>query len=423
MGAMCSKAPVAVGSKDASGSLNSPGSPEASARSPKSFDSFSEGGTIGGLGDKKKKRVIEAAPSLGVSSGVMSQGPDRNCMLQGNVEVQFHHSQDGEAKAQTSSRSISRSSLHNDGTLFGVFDGFGEQGKNFSQAAMDISGVIFEKLQAEMRAEPDMSNGAPKLPPISGPSVTEKEELILKRVLDQTHEDMLKSGGENAVETSGCSAVLALHEGDGRVYIASIGDCLAVHGVQSKSASGKEEHKSRVINTAHFPNLPEEKARIEKNNGKVGHWKIDVVGELGQVAVWYGDDHAKKGAHAPGVLVSRCIGFTSASELGVLHTADNHFVKIASEDFIVLGSHGLWQMVPPDEAVKYISECGGTAQEASDGLVTLAMKRWQDRWSGEDVSVQVFYPGLPDKTGKGHQACRITHSRITSSKIQEGKWS
>jgi hypothetical protein len=99
----------------------------------------------------------------------------------------------------------------------------------------------------------------------------------------------------------------------------------------------------------HRPDRPEEGARILAAGGRValGQYEGGRRGNLPRVFMPSGE--------GPGLAVSRCLGYTAASSLGVTSTPDVITHRLAPNDrFLIIASDGLWAVLSSEEAVAVV---------------------------------------------------------------------
>ena len=153
------------------------------------------------------------------------------------------------------------------GSLLGVFDGFGVNGTSISQRAIEASTTKFQ----ELAKGSDVDHA--------------KLEDLLKEALVEAEAKVVEGGKKKEYEIakSGCTATLAFVKGK-VISIAWVGHIIAYVG----RAKGDGVEAFELVQP-HLPTVPEEKKRIEDAKGLVKKWAIDVVGEVGEVSVWYGE--------------------------------------------------------------------------------------------------------------------------------------
>lgn len=187
------------------------------------------------------------------------------------------------------------------------------------------------------------------------------------------------------VTTSGMSGTFVAID-NSELVCCNVGDAICVLGTE---VEGKLT--ASVLSKNHAVTDEVEKGRIETKGGVVKCWEIDNVGDVTDMCVWFGPSHPKSGAQAPGLRVARVIGHTEAAEVGVVCEADvGNKTLTATDKIVIVATHGLWAVVTPEEAVTAI---GGLkcAKKASNLLLDMATGRWEEKWTGENTTIAVFY--------------------------------
>ncbi|KAG2526328.1 hypothetical protein JM18_004427 [Phytophthora kernoviae] len=191
------------------------------------------------------------------------------------------------------------------------------------------------------------------------------------------------------ISVSGTTAVsMLVCEKD--VFIANIGDSRAIIARYSEDESTYVLH---CETKDHKPNLPEERARIERSDGRVFEW--------GSYRVWLQD------VDMPGLAMSRSFGDSVAKTVGV--TAEPDVSTVEKLDFsssrkkgerptafAVLASDGIWEFMTTDECIDFVAACiaepGMSAQEACTALVEEAYDRWDaEEDVVDDITVALVY--------------------------------
>ena len=128
---------------------------------------------------------------------------------------------------------------------------------------------------------------------------------------------------------SGCTFICLLLHGN-QLYTINIGDSKAIT-VQGLAA--------KPLNTAHKPDSPSEKKRIEGCGGVVRPIQLGKDRFIGPDRIWA----PGKNSWGPGLALSRAFGDTSARKYGIMAEAEVKTHQITYEDnFIVIGSDGLF---------------------------------------------------------------------------------
>ncbi|XP_015240479.1 PREDICTED: protein phosphatase 1D-like, partial [Cyprinodon variegatus] len=212
--------------------------------------------------------------------------------------------------------------------------------------------------------------------------------------------------------TSGTTASVVVLRGN-RMYVAHVGDSAVVLGVQDDPSV--PFIKAVELTQDHKPELPKERERIEGLGGSV--IKKSGVNRV----VWKRPRLSHNGPVRRSTVIDQIPFLAVARALGDLWSYDfysGEFVVSPEPDtsvvvlnprkhrYIILGSDGLWNMVPPQEA---ISMCQKNDEEAVPGgvssarkLVSHALVRWRQRMLRADntsaIVIALLEPGESQET-------------------------
>ncbi|XP_062179771.1 probable protein phosphatase 2C 48 [Phragmites australis] len=179
------------------------------------------------------------------------------------------------------------------------------------------------------------------------------DELRRSRRLDAVH--------------SGCTALSIVKQGD-LMVIANVGDSRAVVGTTSDDGG-----VAAVQLTVDFkPNLPQEKERIRRCNGRV-HCLAD---EPGVHRVWLPN------RESPGLAMSRAFGDYCVKDYGVISAPEVTQRRISSRDqFVILATDGVWDVISNEEAVQIVAATPDR-ERAAKRLVECAVRAWRRKRRG-----------------------------------------
>uniref|UniRef100_U3ERP4 Protein phosphatase 1D n=3 Tax=Micrurus TaxID=8634 RepID=U3ERP4_MICFL len=192
--------------------------------------------------------------------------------------------------------------------------------------------------------------------------------------------------------TSGTTASVVIIRGS-KMYVAHVGDSGVVLGVQDDP---KDEYIRAVeVTQDHKPELPKERQRIEGLGGSV----INKSG-VNRV-VWKRPRLSHNGPVRRSTVIDQIPFLAVARALGDLWSYDfysGEFVVSPEPDtsvhtldpqkhkYIILGSDGLWNMIPPQEAISMCQDheekkyfMGEHQQSLAKMLVSRALARWRQR--------------------------------------------
>ncbi|CAB1120998.1 unnamed protein product [Ectocarpus sp. CCAP 1310/34] len=252
-------------------------------------------------------------------------------------------------------------------TVFGVFDGHGENGEH-------VAAYTMREVPRRLELHPES---------IRDP-VSALEDVFLGI------NSSLPKSGINAV-FGGCTAVVALVRGP-RVWVANAGDSRAL--VAGRGEDGLVV--ARGLTRDQNPDSPGERERIEAMGGFVSDPE-----EAGASArVWL--DATKT---LVGLAMARSIGDLAVKRVGVIALPEvTEYVLQPEDEFLVLASDGVWEFIdnqeakPASEIVQGFFDRGEDAAGACKGLMEMANRRWSDMVGDyrDDITATVVkLPFLP----------------------------
>ncbi|RLN70745.1 hypothetical protein BBJ28_00025948 [Nothophytophthora sp. Chile5] len=261
-------------------------------------------------------------------------------------------------------------------TFFSVFDGHGPEGAFVSHFVREqYHSVLADAYTALIRGTP--SSGA-------AGALTRRASVtcdLVAEMFQQAARSMVDSLAASRIDisVSGTTAVgMLVREKD--VFLANVGDSRAVI---ARYCDEEQRYMLHCETKDHKPDVPEECARIERNNGRVFEW--------GSYRVWLQD------VDMPGLAMSRSFGDAVAKTVGV--TAEPEVLTVETLNFssgkenggrpaafAVLASDGIWEFMTTDECIDFVAKCivesGMQPQEACTALVDAACDLWN---AEEDV--------------------------------------
>ncbi|XP_023679129.1 protein phosphatase 1D [Paramormyrops kingsleyae] len=209
--------------------------------------------------------------------------------------------------------------------------------------------------------------------------------------------------------TSGTTASVVVIRGD-RMYVAHVGDSGVVLGLRDHPSD--QFVRAVEVTQDHKPELPKERERIEGLGGSV--IKKSGVNRV----VWKRPRLSHNGPVRRSTVIDQIPFLAVARALGDLWSYDfysGEFVVSPEPDtsvltldplrhrYIILGSDGLWNMVPPQDAVSMcqdndeaMAQCGVSSAQQ---LVSHALLRWRQRMLRADntsaIVISLQEPGGP----------------------------
>lgn len=246
-------------------------------------------------------------------------------------------------------RAIVKCGLNGDDNLsvFGVLDGHGEFGHLVSGLIQEQLPKELERLAAGLRAQP--------------------RDTITRCVLG-----CVTALAESTITAtfSGTTCVFGVKVDD-TIHIANIGDSRAV--LCRRKAGGKGIEAVALSND-HKPELPAEKARIERSGGRVERLPGAPGEDTGPYRVWL------KLVPYPGLAMSRSLGDTVAASVGVSHEPEFTEHALTTDDlFIIWGSDGVWEFISNQRACEIVWENRANLKLAADALVAASTARWKEQ--------------------------------------------
>ena len=248
-----------------------------------------------------------------------------------------------------------------DFNIFTVLDGHGEYGHLVSRFVTKYFVTFFKKNKKMkvLKSEDEVYYRLKK-----------NDYDILKRVYKHAEKDIIKS--QIDAKFSGTTCVMVFQIGE-KIICANVGDSRAI------MVKGEKANIIIPLSKDQKPNDPEEKKRIESQNGEVDQMEED--GEkTGPFRVW------AKGQLYPGIAMSRSIGDFVASNLGVIpepvcleETVDK------DTKFIVLGSDGIWEFLENKKVAEIVLPF--YEKNNPEGACKALIKEATELWNKEDIVV------------------------------------
>jgi len=231
-------------------------------------------------------------------------------------------------------------------SMYAVFDGHGSKGHDVSQFVKECLPKLLLKDQNFLSDN------------------NSEVEGMMSRVFNKTQKLIMaaEKTSKLSASMSGTTATVVLHDTKNKIlHVAHVADSTAVLG-------GKT---ARAITLDHKPDLKAERARIEKNGGRV------VFDGYANHRVY------AKNARYPGLNMSRCLGdLLGYHNCGISCEPDVSHIRLTPDDTVLLVcSDGVWEFIEPAEAVKIV--LSDPAANASMRAEKLAKQAW-DRWIAEE---------------------------------------
>ena len=218
------------------------------------------------------------------------------------------------------------------------------------------------------------------LPQVLAQKLSEKQ-LLTKQVWETAFLDCQRkveeAGGNKAFDCvlSGTTATIAVVS-EGKLVVGNVGDSVAFL-VQT-------DGEIIEMTTSHRPDLPQERERIEQKGGVVRSLLGDPTPRL-----------CLRHKDAPGLAMSRSLGDTLSKDIGASAKPDLYEHTLTPQDeFILLGSDGIWDFIDPLEAAKIVKSLGkAEVSSAAEAITKLAWSRWvaEEIDYVDDLTVIIVY--------------------------------
>ncbi|OIT24710.1 PREDICTED: probable protein phosphatase 2C 34 isoform X1 [Nicotiana attenuata] len=259
----------------------------------------------------------------------------------------------------------------------GIFDGHGPWGHFVAKKVREsiVSSLLcnWQESLAEASVDPDLDLDSDKK--LQRFNIWKDSYLKACAAVDQELEHHPK------IDTfySGTTALTIVRQGE-VIFIANVGDSRAV-----LATTCDDGNLVPVQLTIDFkPNLPQETERIIQCNGRV----FCLDDESGVHRLWLPDEES------PGLAMSRAFGDYCVKDFGLISVPDVTQRHITSKDqFVVLATDGVWDVVSNQEAVEIVSATPDRAK-AAKCLVQCAVRAWKRKRRGiavDDISAIVLF--------------------------------
>ncbi|KAK8655247.1 hypothetical protein V6N13_107835 [Hibiscus sabdariffa] len=259
-------------------------------------------------------------------------------------------------------------------TFCGVFDGHGPQGHLVARKVRDAlplkllsSMHSYQSRQHESRGSCFKGNSKKSDGRDSEKDGFAEDRLIFswREAFMKTYKAMdkeLRSHPNLDCFCSGSTAVTIVKQGP-NLFMGYIGDSRAIMG--SKDSNGSMVAIQLTVDLK--PDLPREAERIRKCKGRV----FAMQDEPEVPRVWLPFDDA------PGLAMARAFGDFCLKEYGVISIPEfSHRLLTERDQFIVLASDGVWDVLSNEEVVEIVSSAP-TRLSAARALVDAAAHEWK----------------------------------------------
>ena len=199
--------------------------------------------------------------------------------------------------------------------------------------------------------------------------LTNNNYELIKQLFSECEKSLDKSGID--ITFSGTTCVMVFQIGN-HLICANVGDSRAI------MVTSKDEIVQ--LNRDHKPELPEEKKRIESKGGEISQYEEDGI-KSGPFRVW------KKNEMYPGIAMSRSIGDSIATELGVISRPEIIEKELQEGEikFIIIASDGVWEFLSNEDVRDRIMPYYNKKDplQACKDLISKSTEYWEN----EDIVV------------------------------------
>ena len=247
-----------------------------------------------------------------------------------------------------------------DAKIYAVMDGHGTAGHMISNYVKNHFRSQFENNKAFLTAK--NINDVYKL-------LTNNNYELIKQLFANCETSLDKSGID--ITFSGTTCVMVFQIGN-HLICANVGDSRAI------MVTSNDEIVQ--LSRDHKPELQEEKKRIESKGGEISQYEEDGI-KSGPFRVW------KKNEMYPGIAMSRSIGDSIATELGVISRPEIIETELREGEvkFIILASDGVWEFLSnedvKDMVIPYYNK--KDPLQACKDLINKSTEHWES----EDIVV------------------------------------
>ncbi|AAF86530.1 putative protein phosphatase 2C 1 [Arabidopsis thaliana] len=309
--------------------------------------------------------------------------------------------------------------MSKDVTFCGVFDGHGPHGHLVARKVRDSLPV---KLLSLLNSIKSKQNGPIGTRASKSDSLeAEKEESTEEDKLNFLWEEaFLKSFNAMDKELrshpnlecfcSGCTAVTIIKQGS-NLYMGNIGDSRAILG--SKDSNDSMIAVQLTVDLK--PDLPREAERIKQCKGRV--FALQDEPEVSRV--WLPFDNA------PGLAMARAFGDFCLKDYGVISIPEfSHRVLTDRDQFIVLASDGVWDVLSNEEVVEVVASATSRAS-AARLVVDSAVREWKLKYPTSKMDdcavVCLFLDGRMDsETSDNEEQCFSSATNAVESDESQG---
>ncbi|KAJ4772116.1 Protein phosphatase 2C family protein [Rhynchospora pubera] len=254
----------------------------------------------------------------------------------------------------------------------GVFDGHGPYGHKVARYVRDALPTKLCTVIKSTQGSHDSDSVMAKLESSDNSDMKSREksdpdqfifswENNLIKAFEDLDQDLKHQTGIDCI-CSGTTAVSVVKVRE-HLIIANLGDSRAVLCTRD----GTNQLVPIQLSTDHKPDIQSETERIISCNGRA--FALEEEPDIHRL--WLPEDDS------PGLAMSRAFGDFCLKEFGLIATPEvSHRILSAKDEFLILASDGIWDVLSNEEAVKIVSSTKNRSKAAKK-LVKCAAKAWK----------------------------------------------
>ncbi|KAJ4878790.1 putative protein phosphatase 2C 1 [Raphanus sativus] len=297
-------------------------------------------------------RIVSLHDLVSIPNRITNSGNSKSCCI---------FTQQGRKGVNQDAMIVWEDFMSKDMTFCGVFDGHGPNGHLVSRKVRESLPVrllsFMHSIQSKQKGSTDKEESR------------EEEEDKLKLLWEEAFlksfnamDKELRSHPNVECFSSGSTAVTIIKQGS-HLFIGNIGDSRAILG----SKDSNESMVAVQLTVDLKPDLPREAERIKQCKGRV--FALEDEPEVPRV--WLPFDNA------PGLAMARAFGDFCVKDYGVISIPDfSHRLLTDRDQFIVLASDGVWDVLSNEAVVKVVATATSRAS-AARLVVDSAAREWK----------------------------------------------
>jgi serine/threonine protein phosphatase PrpC len=269
-----------------------------------------------------------------------------------NIELSVYNGSNGKDLSSNGNSVILYRNQESGVEFFGMLNPHGLSGKEISSVLV----VFIQNYIAENTKK------------LSKLEKAEDIELFMKTMIGKANTDLLNNGIDLNFSGTSLTCLLIVKS---VVYIAWLGNARAVLFREIT-----EDKKFAIeLTVDHVPENREERYRIFENGGIVQ--RVNIKGkDQGPLRIWEG-----RIENGPGLHITRSLGDTKSTKLGVISEPEVQHFKLSSNDkFIVLGTENIWSIIHSTQMAYYVRKLQQKKREHSNEFAKILVKKLKKLW-------------------------------------------